>query len=63
MSKAGLLITAVTIEKRPVAEVAATYVVSRHGRFTLDALHGAMLRKALLGLGASSPGRDRRTAR
>lgn len=41
MSKARLVITAVTIEKRPVTEVAATYGVSRSWLYELLARHRA----------------------
>jgi transposase InsO family protein len=41
MSKARLVITAITIEKRPVAEVAATYGVSRSWLYELLARHRA----------------------
>ena len=39
MSKARLVITAVTVEKRPVAEVAATYGISRSWLYELLARH------------------------
>ena len=41
MSKARLLITAVTVEKRPVSEVARAYGVARSWVYTLRARYGA----------------------
>ncbi|MFI5081047.1 MAG: helix-turn-helix domain-containing protein [Streptosporangiales bacterium] len=60
MSKARLVITAVTVEKRPVSEVARSYGVARSWIYTLLARYQAGGRRRLSrGRGGRRPHRGR----